>query len=144
MKKKKILLLADDFRLPSGIGTISKEIILNTVHKYDWVQIGAAVKHPDTGKMFDVSKDVQKETGVKDADVKIIPSDGYGNRNLLFAVIEKINGWDLKDNQKKKEIFKYFIEDIENDEYFIDYFDKYCDFLTKNSFNNLTKDIISQ
>ena len=63
--------------------------------------------------------------------------------NLLFAVIEKINDWDLKDNQKKKEIFKYFIEDIENDEYFIDYFDKYCDFLTKNSFNNLTKDIIN-
>ena len=91
MKKKKILLLADDFRLPSGIGTISKEIILNTVHKYDWVQIGAAVKHPDTGKMFDVSKDVQKETGVKDADVKIIPSDGYGNRNLLFAVIQAEN-----------------------------------------------------
>ncbi len=27
-KKKKILLLADDFRLPSGIGTISREIIL--------------------------------------------------------------------------------------------------------------------
>ena len=76
MKKKKILLLADDFRLPSGIGTISKEIILNTVHKYDWVQIGAAVKHPDTGKMFDVSKDVQKETGVKDADVKITDLNG--------------------------------------------------------------------
>jgi hypothetical protein len=27
-QKKKILLLADDFRLPSGIGTISKEISL--------------------------------------------------------------------------------------------------------------------
>ena len=37
-KKKKILLLADDFRLPSGIGTISREIIFNTVHHYDWVQ----------------------------------------------------------------------------------------------------------
>ena len=88
MKKKKILLLADDFRLPSGIGTISKEIILNTVHKYDWVQIGAAVKHPDTGKMFDLSEDVRRETGVQDADVKVIPSDGYGNRNLLFAIIQ--------------------------------------------------------
>jgi hypothetical protein len=87
VKKKKILLLADDFRLPSGIGTISKEIILNTVHVYDWVQIGAAVKHPDQGKMFDVSQDVRKETGVQDADVKIIPCDGYGNRNLLFALI---------------------------------------------------------
>ena len=57
-KKKKILLLADDFRLPSGIGTISKEIELNTVHHYDWVQIGGAIKHPDKGKRFDLSKDL--------------------------------------------------------------------------------------
>ena len=38
--KKKILLLADDFRLPSGIGTISKEIIFNTVKEFDWIQLG--------------------------------------------------------------------------------------------------------
>ena len=42
-KKKKILLLADDFRLPSGIGTISREIIFNTVHHYDWVQLGGEI-----------------------------------------------------------------------------------------------------
>jgi hypothetical protein len=42
-KKKKILLLADDFRLPSGIGTISREIIFNTVHHYDWVQLGGSI-----------------------------------------------------------------------------------------------------
>ena len=86
-KKKKILLLADDFRLPSGIGTISKEIILNTARQYDWVQIGAAVNHPDAGKAFDVSKEVQEKTGVEDADVKIIPYNGYGDRNILFAVL---------------------------------------------------------
>ncbi len=44
--KKKILLLADDFRLPSGIGTISKEIIFQTVKHYDWVQLGGALQHP--------------------------------------------------------------------------------------------------
>ena len=86
-KKKKILLLADDFRLPSGIGTISKEIILNTVHEYDWIQIGAAVNHPDAGKAFDVSTEVVKLTGIEDADVKIIPYNGYGDRNILFAVL---------------------------------------------------------
>jgi len=86
-KKKKILLLADDFRLPSGIGTISKEIILNTARQYDWVQIGAAVNHPDAGKAFDVSKEVQEKTGIEDADVKIIPYNGYGDRNILFAVL---------------------------------------------------------
>ncbi len=88
-KKKKILLLADDLRLPSGIGTISKEIVLNTVRQYDWVQIGAAMNHPDAGKMFDVSKDVAKESGIEDAVVKIIPSNGYGDRNLLFAVLHQ-------------------------------------------------------
>jgi len=46
-KKKKIILLSDDMRLHSGIATISKEIVLHTAHKYDWVQVGAAVKHPD-------------------------------------------------------------------------------------------------
>ena len=88
MAKKKILLLADDLRLPSGIGTISKEIVLKTAHKYDWVQIGAAIKHPEQGKLVDASPEVIKETGVKDASVKIIPWDGYGDRNILFQVIE--------------------------------------------------------
>ena len=88
-KKKKILLLSDDFRLPSGIGTISKEIVLNTVKHYDWIQVGAAVNHPDAGKAFDLSADVQKETGVEDADVKIIPYNGYGDRNILFSILNK-------------------------------------------------------
>ena len=40
VKKPKILLLSDDLRLHSGIATQSKEIVLSTVHKYDWVQLG--------------------------------------------------------------------------------------------------------
>jgi len=97
-KKKKILLLGDDLRLPSGIGTISKEIVLNTVHKYDWVQIGAAVNHPDQGKMFDLSEEIQKQTGVEDADLKIIPFNGYGDRNILFAILN---------NEKPDAIFHF-------------------------------------
>jgi hypothetical protein len=46
MNKKKILLLSDDLRMTSGIATMSKEIVLGTIHKYDWVQLGAAIKHP--------------------------------------------------------------------------------------------------
>jgi len=86
-KKPKILLLGDDFRLPSGIGTISKEIIMNSVTDFDWVQIGGAVNHPDAGKMFDLSQDIQRDTGVKDANVKLVPFNGYGDRNILFAII---------------------------------------------------------
>ena len=88
-KKKKILLLADDFRLPSGIGTISREIIFNTVHHYDWVQLGGALKHPEAGQAFDLSAQVAKETGITDASVKIIPWNGYGDRNILMAIINQ-------------------------------------------------------
>ena len=88
MTKKKILLLADDLRLPSGIGTISKEIVLKTVHHYDWVQIGAAINHPEQGKIIEISQEFVKETGVPDASVRIIPWHGYGDRNVLFQVLE--------------------------------------------------------
>ena len=87
--KKKILLLADDFRLPSGIGTISKEIIFQTVKHYDWVQLGGALQHPDAGKAFDLSAEVAQETGVADASVKLIPWNGYGDRNILFALLNQ-------------------------------------------------------
>jgi hypothetical protein len=84
-RKKKILLLGDDFRLPSGIGTICKEIIMNTVQHYDWIQLGAALQHPDAGKAFDLSQEVANETGIADASVKLIPWNGYGDRNILFS-----------------------------------------------------------
>ena len=88
-QKKKILLLGDDFRLPSGIGTVSKEIILNTVKEFDWVQLGAAINHPDAGQAFDLSQEIVKETGITDASVKLIPWNGYGDRNILFAIINQ-------------------------------------------------------
>jgi glycosyltransferase involved in cell wall biosynthesis len=88
-KKKKILLLADDFRLPSGIGTISREIIFNTVHHYDWVQLGGALKHPEAGQAFDLSAQVAAETGISDASVKIIPWNGYGDRNIVMSIINQ-------------------------------------------------------
>ena len=86
-KKKKILLLSDDLRMHSGIGTMSKEFVLGTVDKYDWVQVGAAVKHPDHGKQVDISADVQKETGIQDASVKIYAHSGYGNAQVLQEIM---------------------------------------------------------
>ena len=86
-KKPKILLLSDDLRLHSGIATQSKEIVLSTIHKYDWVQLGAALKHPDAGKVFDVSEDVRKESGVEDASLKIYASNGYGTPDVLRQLI---------------------------------------------------------
>ena len=88
MAKKKILLLSDDLRMSSGIGTMSKEFVLGTAHHYDWVQIGGAIKHPENGKVVDMNESIRNETGVKDANLKIYPVDGYGNPNLLRDVLE--------------------------------------------------------
>jgi len=87
MDKKKILLLSDDLRMSSGIGTMSKEFVLGTCHHYDWVQVGGAIKHPEQGKVVNMDESIQKETGVKDAKLTIYPVDGYGNNELLRQIV---------------------------------------------------------
>ena len=87
MKKKKILLFSDDMRMSSGVGTMSREMILGTAHHFDWVQVGGAIKHPEQGQMFDLSKDINKERGIDNANVKVFPVNGYGNPDLLRQMI---------------------------------------------------------
>lgn len=86
-KKKKILLLSDDLRLHSGIATMSRELVLNTLQEFDWVQLGAALNHPDQGKVFDVSEDIRKQTNITDASVKIYCFSGYGNPEVVRELI---------------------------------------------------------
>ena len=99
-KKKKILLLSDDLRMASGIATMSKALVLGTVDKYDWFQVGAAIEHPEKGKILDVSLDIQKRTGVVDASVKILPWTGYGDQNLIRQLI----------NQEKPDAILHFTD----------------------------------
>jgi len=91
VKKKKILLLSDDLRMSSGVGVMSREIVMGTLDKYDWVQIGGAIKHPDEGKVIDMNQSVREETGIDDASLKIYPVNGYGNPELLrqLLILEK-------------------------------------------------------
>lgn len=74
-------------RLSSGISTISKELVLGSAHHYDWVQLGAALQHPDHGKVFDISQEVDKTMGIDGSSVKIYCSTGYGNHEVLREVI---------------------------------------------------------
>ncbi len=90
-ERKKILLLSDDMRLHSGIGTMAREIIFNTAHHFNWVNLGAAIKHPEQGKAFDLSKEVDGLIGIKDSQVKVIPWDGYGNDQILRQLIKQEN-----------------------------------------------------
>ena len=87
MSKKKILLLSDDLRMSSGVGTMSKEFVLGTLQHYDWVQIGGAIKHPEDGKIVNMNDTCRTETGIEDASLLIYPISGYGNQELLREVI---------------------------------------------------------
>ena len=53
-QRKNILLLTDDIRFPSGVAHIGKEIVLNSAHRYNWVNLGGAQKHPEQGKRVDM------------------------------------------------------------------------------------------
>jgi hypothetical protein len=86
-KKKKILLLSDDLRQHSGVGTMSRELVFGTLEKYDWVQIAGSVQHPEQGKVIDMSQSAKETLGIKDAYLKLYPISGYGNEDSLFAVM---------------------------------------------------------
>ena len=87
--RKKILLLCDDIRMHSGVATMAREIVVGTAHHFNWVNIGGAIKHPDEGKGFDLSPDVNKQTGISDADVKVYATSGYGNQDLVRGIMNQ-------------------------------------------------------
>ena len=78
--------MSDDLRMHSGVATVSKDIVMETLNEYDWVQIGGAIKHPEKGKIVDMSQGLE-EFGIKDGYLKIYPVDGYGNEDLLREVL---------------------------------------------------------
>jgi len=87
-KRKKILLMCDDIRTHSGIGTVAKEIVLHTAHHLNWVNVGAAINHPDAGKRFDLSQNTGELAGIDDALVILYPSNGYGSPDLVRQLID--------------------------------------------------------
>jgi glycosyltransferase involved in cell wall biosynthesis len=86
-QRKKILLMCDDIRMPSGIGTVGKELVIGTAHRYNWVNIGGAIKHPDAGKRLDLSPDTNVNAGIEDSSVTMYPINGYGDASLLRNII---------------------------------------------------------
>jgi glycosyltransferase involved in cell wall biosynthesis len=87
--RKKILFLCDDIRLHSGIGTMAREIVTNTAHHFNWVNLGAAIKHPEQGQAFDLSDQVNGLMKIPDSEVKVIPWDGYGNHQILRQLLKE-------------------------------------------------------
>jgi len=87
-ERKKILLLCDDLRMHSGIATMAREFVIGSAQHFNWFQLGAAVQHNEKGKVLDLSDDINKQTGLEDSDVKIMPNNGYGDAQLVRALIK--------------------------------------------------------
>jgi len=88
-QRKNILLLTDDIRLHSGVANVGKEIIIHSAHKYNWYNIGGAINHPELGKIFDLSEDINKVTGLTDSKVTVQPNNGYGEPQQIRELIKK-------------------------------------------------------
>ena len=63
--------------------------------------------------------------------------------NLLYSIIEKIELWDIKKNPSNSKIINHFFNTEKNLEYFTNYFDNYRVFLSNNTLNSFTKDILN-
>src|SRR6056300_1184480 len=88
-ERKKILLLCDDIRMHSGIATMAREFVINSSHQFNWFNLGAALKHPETGKVLDMSEYVSKRIGINDANVMVMPSNGYGDAQTARQLIKQ-------------------------------------------------------
>ena len=53
-QRKKILLMCDDIRMHSGVANVGKDLVIHLSHKYNWVNIGGAINHPEAGKKLDI------------------------------------------------------------------------------------------
>jgi len=87
-ERKKILLICDDIRVHSGVATVARELVLNTAHHFNWVNIAGAINHPEQGKRFDLSADTNTNSGITDSSVFLYPVNGYGDADLIRQMIE--------------------------------------------------------
>ena len=62
--------------------------------------------------------------------------------NLFHKIILDIHEWENYDNDKKGLFFKNYLNDNCNTKYFVDYFDKYTEYLKKNTLNSFINNIL--
>jgi glycosyltransferase involved in cell wall biosynthesis len=86
-ERKKILLICDDIRVHSGVATVARELVLNTVQHFNWVNVGGAINHPEAGKRLDLSEDTNNNSGLTDSSVILYPSNGYGDARAIRQLI---------------------------------------------------------
>ena len=78
---------------------------------------------------------------------------GYGDQsinkkmkdyiNLFHAIISEIHFWNELEFIKKKEVLSKFLQNFDDIEYLVDYFNDFTDLLSKNNLNSYIKSVSS-
>ena len=63
--------------------------------------------------------------------------------NIFYSMLNKIESLDLSDIENQSIFLKKYLNTDKNLEFYVDYFNKYRVFLSKNTLNNFTKDILN-
>ena len=108
-ERKKILLIADDIRVHSGVAQIAREFVIHSCHHYNFACVAGAVKHPDKGKALNMNDAMGEIAGIKDAQVTIYPTNGYGDIQMIRSLmgIEKPDAiWIITDPRYYEWLFQ--------------------------------------
>ena len=62
--------------------------------------------------------------------------------NLFYSILEKVEKWETFKNSEKTDVLSDYMNINEDNDFFINYFDRFRDFLLKNPLKIFTKDII--
>ena len=63
--------------------------------------------------------------------------------SIFHSIIKKVDYWESLKNEEKTNFFSTFFEHSIESSYFVEYFEKYRNFLTNNTLNHFTKSVIS-
>ena len=81
-----------------------------------------------------------REIGYGDASINKKMKDYL---NIFYSIIDSVDNWEKMRNSEKSDIFTKYLDAHSESDFLVDYFEKYRLFLTNNTLNYFTKDVIS-
>ena len=124
--------------------TFSDRLVILLLHlSFFFKNYKESLSKEEAQKLFDfIIKQIElsiREIGYGDVSVNKKMKDYV---NLFYSILGKIEKWDMFDRPKKTKLLSDLMNIKEDNVLFIEYFDKYSHFLSKNSLKNFTKDIL--
>ena len=81
-----------------------------------------------------------REIGYGDATINKRMKDFI---NLFYSILENIEKMESNNKENQLELFKKYLNTDKNLDFYVNYFNNFRLFLTKNTLNNFTKDILN-